>query len=635
MAAPTEIGILISVRNKASEPLKRVSKEVKGVREQMVLFNRALFTSAAVYATFTGVLSRGFQMAKIGSEFDFFREQFNKTFGGPEYLTKLRQATQGTMDAMSMMQLAVQNHARGMSKAENEKIFTLSVGAAKLLGTSTAQAAKKMSAAMQSMSVAGMQQFLVALNTNNQFVNMNLILQRLTKGLNSAGMKADVFRRIAMRELEITLGEVSAKGGDARQSMEALSASFTSAKQITGNFLGRGLAPVASFLSRKMWAYFDRLNEILSDTTGKFTSMREGLISFAQSAGMFLGVGATLFGSFTLLTFASSALGLPLTGIAGALLVVASAIKAVAGPSKGWLEILSDTGMILKFLWQSFISYSNGVSTYSSDVVEFVRGMSENGQSWLFNLGKTVVWLKELFQGFASGVKSTISTVETVLSKLGFSLGDVKQFGATNIGENIGKLAGIAATFGAFFVGIKTLKGIGSTLFGSLGGFGKSGEPKGTESDPIYTRAVNGIADKLGTGAFGLAPAIAGAARLLSGVGVAAAGGYAAGTALDQLTGASDKLSSLATSGWKQKLAETSMSGSASKQLGNDDLTSLVGQAMSAGGSFNEIFGDSLKDQFLTGEEMTDVLKRILSVLERGQRTAFPNSKLSSSDQVF
>lgn len=516
MPGPNRINILISVQNRASQPIRTARKDVRDFRDELVKFNRRLFTASAVYATFAMGFRKAFQMAEVGAQFDFFRQQFNRTFGS-DYLRRLRTATRGTMDAMSMMQIALQNHARGLKQYESEKIFTLSVGAAKLLGTNTADAAKRMSRAIHSLSVTGMQQFMVALNTNNQFKNMDLLIKRLTKGLNAAGRVTANFRRVALRELGIALGEISAQTGDARSLFMQWSASFQSLRNIIGNFLARAIAPLGGALARLNWDLFDKLNMILDDTKKGFKDIRSGVIDFLQVAGGALGIGAALAGGFSLLALAASTLGISLGSVAGFLSLFAVGLKAAKGENKSWLQLLADVGTELKFYWQAFSSYRDGISTFSRDVTDRISKMSEKSQNRIMFIAKALVLVREALNGFVDGVKSAIDNMASLLEKFGIWDSKTKQFTARTaaavkaFGFATGKVGTIGAALiggGLLLGGITKLVGAIPKMFLNVATGGLFGRMMGRRGDsplrPMWVAVVGGAGSVL-SGAKGLA----------------------------------------------------------------------------------------------------------------------------------
>lgn len=482
--AGNNINIVISLKNQASGPLKEAKKDFGDFRNSLVQFNRRLFTAAAVYQTFHGVFAKAFDMAEVGADFDFFRQQFDRTFDSG-YLKTLRTASKGTMDAMSMMQIATQNHARGLKQAETEKIFTLSVGAAKLLKTSTVDAAKQMSKALQTLSVSGMQQFMVALNTNNQFKNMDLMLKRLTKGLNAAGMETNNFRKNALRELEIALGGISAQSGDAKTLFMSWSAGITSLRDIVGSLLSRALAPLMVTLTKLTWDIFDKLDDVLNNVSSKMKIFKAGLVSVVQYGGAIIGTLTAIAGAFSLLTLVCSALSIPITAVIAGIGFLALGLKTMKNMSGGWIEAFSNIGTTLEFWWKALSTYDEktGKMQGTQDLVDRIKNMSPGLRGAVVTIGEGFALASVAMHSFTGELSAMWDTIKSIgksvyLDKILGFLFNTKQFG--NGAQAFAKIAGattagaaIGGVAGAPFGGIGALPG--AIAGGLMGGFGEIG----------------------------------------------------------------------------------------------------------------------------------------------------------------
>lgn len=508
MPSPNNVNILISVSNKASQPLRQVKNEFRDFRDDLVKFNRRLFTASALVATFTMGFRKAFQLAAVGADFDMFREQFNRTFGA-DYFKILRNASKYTMDAMSIMQLAVQNHARGLSKYEQEKIFTLSVGAAKLLGTSTKDAAMKMSQALQTMSVSGMKQFMVALNVNNQFKNMELFIGRLTKGLNAAGKQSENFKRIALKELELALGDLAAQTGDTKTMFMVLGAGLESFKQTIGNFLARALAPLSAKLGRFVWDIADKLKDILDDVDGKFTTLRKNIVNFMQMAGGFLAISTGLLGIISMLALVASTFSMSISSLIGLIGLFGLGLKSVKDRTGSWTEAFATMGGVLKGFFQAFMSYKDGWITLSGEIVDQLKLLPPETQKTIWSVIKLFSLARVAWDGFVDGIKAGVGTITTIVTavlkpfKMLYELlgGTAKQFSVTT--EALVKTIGYVAGFAGVFLALKSVLGGGQGLLSKIpviGRFFGGKQPKGTAIDPLYVRNVDGLGSVGGLG---------------------------------------------------------------------------------------------------------------------------------------
>ena len=507
MAGPNNINILISVQNKASTPIRQVKNDISNFRQELVRFNRNLFTASAVYASFAAGFRRSFDLIQVGAQFDFVREQFQRAFGS-NYIKTLFQASRHTMDAMSAMRLAVQAHAKGMSKYETEKIFTLSVGAAKLMGTTTEEAAKKMLHAFATLNQGGLSAFLTTLKGNNQFKNMDLMIHKLTKGFNAAGMSANNFRKHAMNELSKFLLQFVDAGEDSVQAIMMMKAGFASVREVAGTFLSKAISPLIKWVSKLSFEVFGKLNDILNSTEQRIVNLRKGVLDFIQVGSSLVAVGAGLLGGFSLLAIASTTLGFEIKTVLGLLTLLAGVFKASMGSGKSWKEAIADIGSELKFYWQAVSSYKDGISTFTKDVTDRIKGMDKDTRNRIFMIAEAFILLRKTIEGAMEGAAATIRVFGKVFKSMHefiFGGAGTKQFKSSTEDrfKGFGKILGVVGTLASAFIGAKALFGI------FRGGFGRMG----TRLNPMYVKMADGpgglvggmggmvpILGKLGTG---------------------------------------------------------------------------------------------------------------------------------------
>lgn len=420
-AGNNRINIVISLKNQASAPLKQVRKDMGDLRSDLVQFNRKIFTATALYATYRSVFVKAFEMAKVGSEFDYFRQQFNATFGS-SYLSTLKTATKGTMDAMAMMRVALQNQGRGLSKTDTQEIFGLSYLAAKKMGTTTEEAADKMSRAFQTISKGGMQQFLVALNTNNEFTNTILTIKKFTKGLNAAEMETSAFRRIVLKELRKSLNEVAIAGGDAKTVFMQWNAGLSSFREGVGTLISRAMVPLLAKLSDLTWDGFDRLNDILDETNAKTMALRKGLVDFIQVGGAIGGVTMSMIAGFTLLSLVAAPILYLLGGIAVAFGAVYGAVNLLSDSKMSFIDTLATMGTMLKFWFQAFSTYNEkGEMTTTADMVQRLKEMTPALANTIITVAEAFALAGAATDGFKDGLQEVYDTTVkllTVLSKI-------------------------------------------------------------------------------------------------------------------------------------------------------------------------------------------------------------------------
>lgn len=506
MAGPAHVGILISVQNRASHPLRRVKHDLKDFRNELVRFNRNLFTASAVFATFAMGFRRAFRMTDIGTQFEFIREQFVRTFGA-DYIQTLRQASRFTVDSLSLMRTSIENHARGMSKFQTEKILTLSVGAAKLMGKETGEVFRQISHIFQTADVSGAKTFLQALNVNNQFKNMTLLIGQLTKGLNAAGMNAEVFRKMFLAGLAKDMLQFVDAGENSIQVMMMLKASTKSLTQTVGGFLSRAMGPLLKQMAIFNFDILAKMEKLLFGTSRRLTDMRDGLVDFIRVSGGLAAAATAALGGLSLISLASATLGFQLRTLIGVISALSIIFKAAKGTQRSWGEALADLGTELRFYFEIFKNYKDGVSSVSGEIRRRFEQLDKGTQERIKNFAKAFVFAKEAMMGFMEGVNGVISRVSNFLSKLGVWNKEAKRFNQSTLdmAKTIGRVIGATAIAGSAILG-------GGALFKMLMGLVKGG-PKalfnfatgglfagklGTRTNPMYVRNADGMGGAAG-----------------------------------------------------------------------------------------------------------------------------------------
>lgn len=497
--AVNKINIIISAQNRASSTMRKARKDVKDFRSEVVRFNRNLFTATAIIATFAAGFRRAMNMADVGARLEFVNNQFNRIFGD-EYLRTLSTATRHTMDSMSLMQTAVQNHARGLTKLQTKKIFTLSVGAAKVLGTTTADAAKRMSKAFADMSSSGLQNFLVLLNQNDAFKNQNILIQKLTKGLNAAGRMSEHFRNTALRELEKAFKQFTGTGFSSLELMMRMKASFKSFSNEIGRFLSTAMKPLTKNVGDFLVKGFLKLNAIFNSTDSAVKRTRYSIIMIMQTIGGAMGVLSGFLGGWGLLRIVAATVNIKLRTLVAILGTLAGAISFNKDKNKSWLDTLGDIAAEMQFYFQAFTSYKDGISTFSGELAQRIGGMSKQAQQRILGIASAIIQVKEVMSGFVIGLKTVAVVVGAIAKSIGETILGITNFiGLTDPKQHSKRMAGFRKSIG-IVAGAGLTSAFGLNIFKKgLGGvsslFGKRGN---SPAKPLYVQDVAGTGRLLG-----------------------------------------------------------------------------------------------------------------------------------------
>lgn len=374
---------------------------------------------------------------------------------------------------------------------------------------------------------------------------MNVLIQKLTKGLNAAGRMTENFRRVALAELSKTLMRFVDTGDNALQVIMMTKASFQDLKSVIGSFLGRAIAPLAKQMAMLNFSIFAKLLPILDGTDSKMRSLRSGIVALTQSIGGLVATIGGVVGGWSLLRLLSATLGFRLSTFAGIVGLLAGAFMSAKDSSKGWMETLADIGAEMKFYFQAFMTYKDGVSTFSRDVATRIGGMSQESQERILMIAKALVQAKEIMLGFFQGLKAVMTWVGKAATTVVdwtlkvakfFGLIDAKQFsaGRGKLLRGVGMVAGGA--LGVGLLGNLVAKAFGRNLNVFKGGlFGKRGS---SPTRPLFVIDVGGKGAGVAGGLLGKIPGAGGS--VLKGLGIVGVLG-ALGVAVYKLTSWLDK----------------------------------------------------------------------------------------------
>lgn len=521
MAANSNITITLIVRDKATERLNSLNKQVASFRNEIKQFNRNLFTASALLATFGIAFKKITDIAKSGASFEYIRKQFADVFK-PEYLFKLQSFSRGTVDALTIMQEALKMKSGNVRADYMENIFKMAPAFAKLLGKDAATVVRELGDAYRTSNQRLLQTYLTTLKVNNQFQVQNKTIAATTKHWASANLSWQAFSRIAMNDMMQKLVQLNKGGEDSVEIFMQYAAQAKNLKDQFGELVARGVSPLVKAMSQVTGKMFERLFNIMSSDNPQQKKIRNGLIDLTRHTTILTTSIIGLIASFSAFNILLAPLGFTLGGIAGVLTIALAGLRSFRLEGESWSQTFAKIGTVLQVFWEALSSFDpkSGRIMFSGQLNERFKSFSEDTRNRIWKVIKALITLKQTLIGIKNGFMSVIDTASKFITKLSaiIPFGDSKQMTKswTSGAEGFGKVLGGALGIGLLLKGIKTLA---SGAFG----LGKRGY---SALLPLYVKDVGSLGGMIGKLGF------LGKAGL---VGLAGAAGYGLGTLLDNV----------------------------------------------------------------------------------------------------
>jgi hypothetical protein len=505
-----QVRIVVSVVDNTKRPLEQVERGVRKVGKatqdatiDITKFNRGLFGATAVAATFTAIFLRLGRKMQEGIDFERLTNQFERVMGPRgKFLDSIKQLTDVTIDKTEALQSALSLGNLGIVR-DSEKMAAIIAKAgvaAKMAGKDSGEGVRAITEFLKTGNVSQLQN-IDLLNEGN--VNYRIQQAILGKVGGSLGGVIALQHRYS---LGMQLLNVQTKGqlkgfADLKDIYSSLGQELKLLRAESGALLAKALTPLARGLTRLIentTKFFEQISKDKDIQT--FTKSILALVGGVTAA---IGVFAVLKGSI----FALTALGFGVPKLTISILALAGAFGTLAAPMEGIQNKLKLLGAIFRGVFELVGSYDpeTGLSLMSKDLHQLLTKHGLLG--FVQVVGRVVTFTQRMVEDIVSLFKFLGKQVDAVLSVVNLSVG--KFFDAINqpwsnwlLSDQLtstekaartllGTLTAIAAIFTAI-KGFKFLGGILSRIPVIGGMFGGKG-PKGTASDPIYTRDVSAI----------------------------------------------------------------------------------------------------------------------------------------------
>lgn len=581
--ARTNIQVVITVKDGASKPLegvqrgiKNTGKAAKTATSDIWQFNKTLFSMAA----FIGLFSKGFgklrESITLGAELDKVTTQFERQIGPKsKFMNTLEQSTNVVVDEFTALQVGLKLGNLGLTKSVEDSASTIAkfAVAGRMAGKDATSVIEGLGEAVADGNVAKLEELGIMKKTDPAFMALMAVMNK------AGGVMGGVIAK--QQAMAIVMGAINKRVQGQMFAFMSLGEIVEYTGKAYGNLkrnVGVLLATAVRPLLEKLLPLIQSFGKIVENVTrtDKHTMFLVKTILALTAA--FSGLFAVL-GTMKLLVKLLGFTPLGFGGMAVAIVGVTSAFVGLTRSAEGPLGKLKLFGAFFKGIYELVTNFDpeTGMSKISAATEKMLGDAGILG--FVDFIAASIVTVKATIKDITSFITWSAKKVDEAV---GFVFGNINDklkntskwttWWTTDTLSNFDKVKRAAlilgAVFGSIFLGKKIFgaaSGLLSKIPGIGGMFGGGKGPKGTASDPIYTRpADGGLGAGLGEGAGGVAKSAgmsmmkaiianigiiltssipelvlmlgtAGAAAVTAlGVGIAGAAGYAVGTLIDK-----------------------------------------------------------------------------------------------------
>ncbi len=517
--AMRNLQVIITVTDKASKPLDDVAKKVRGTGKaaaesevDFTKFNRTLFTTAAFVGTFSKMFSTLTSAFDQGSQLDRLSNQFERVLGPKGQLFQnLSQLTDTSIDKYEAMRQGISLKSLGIVKSSEHlaEILAKSGVAAKMAGHDSAEGVKNFSEFLKDGNVSHLQFLNLIAQTNPGLQAQMAILSKV------GGVMGNVVSTQARLAIGMSLLNKATNGNlkgfrDLRDSVLDIKTNFKLFKDEMGRFLLTALQPLVD----KFSLFLLKTSLFIENTLKADKNLVFLAKTVVVATGAVLGLAGAL-GTLRLATMALNSIGFGLPKLLATILLLGTGFLGITSKVDKFTDKLKVFGAFVKGVYQLVTSLNT--KTGIAQIDEDLKELLEKNGIFVFaqNVSRAISVVRAVIKDMVDSFKWAARSIDNLFGGLGRKFIDtISKFkepwenwwvneSATPIEKFMRSFTVIGSTLGATFAGM-VIKGVLGKLGGSLlskipiigglfGGGGRGGGPKGTKSDPIYTRDSNSV----------------------------------------------------------------------------------------------------------------------------------------------
>lgn len=508
--ARTNIDVIITVKDGASKPLDNVTKKIrntgkaaKDVSFDIMQLGKTIFATTA----FLGLFTKGFSLLsssiQFGSDLDKVTTQFERQMGPRgNFINILRDSSNVVVDEMTALQSGLQLGTLGVAKSSEDAATMVSKFAvvARLAGKDSTEGVEKLTQAVIDGNVAHLEEYGILRRSSPAYM---MLMAAMNK---AGGAYGGVISKQAT--LAIIMGAINERVKNQMFSFMSLGAlveytgkAFITLKQHIGNLLGNAVRPLLEKIIPLIQS-FSELVYYIGKNDKNLLFLTKTFLGLGMAVTGLLGGLGSLKLVVKLLGFA----GIGFPGITLAVFALTSAFVGLTNAAKDPLEKLKIFGAFFRGIYELVSNFNKetGASKMSQQLKEYldtrgILGIVEFISATIVTIKTTLTDIVDFVKYLGRGVDTIVGGIFTGINKtLNKIMPAWSTWWTTDALNPVQKFAraaavilgGLLAFFGAksLFGGILSKIPVIGKLFG-----GGGSNPKGTASDPIYTKSADGL----------------------------------------------------------------------------------------------------------------------------------------------
>lgn len=510
--------VVITVTDKASKDLDKISKKVKDVGNSaksstvdFTGFNRSLFAAGAYMATFFKTFSTLGKSFEEGANLDRLTNQFERVLGPRSQLSAMvGKFTDSFVDEFAAMKEGIALKSMGIVRGVDQvaEIFSQASVAAKQAGKESGEGIKSYSDFLKDGNVSHLQ-FLNLIAQSNPALQAQMAILGKVGGVMSNVISTQARLSLGSRLMYLATKDAMKGGRDLTDTLKFFGLQVTYLRGEVGRLLLTAMQPIiesfALFISRVV------------TTIDKIRSTEPHIVFLTKV--VILATGAILsfvgaLGTLRIAAIALQSLGFGLPRLIFLVLSLGSAFLGITNQAKGVIDKLRLIGAFIKGVYQLVTSLSS--KTGIAYIDEDIRKLLEDNGIWEFTkqVSRGVAVVKTVVMDLVHGFEWLSKKTDDIFGGIGKKFIDLiakmshpwKNFwvseSATPMQTFIRNFAVIGGSIATIFTALltKSLLGKAGNMLskipglGFLGGAQKSG-PNGTKSNPIFVKSADSIAN--------------------------------------------------------------------------------------------------------------------------------------------
>lgn len=507
--------VVITVTDKASKDLDRISKKVRETGDSakkagvdFTGFNRTLFATTAFVGTFVKLFSGLNKSFEEGAGLDRLSNQFERVLGPKSHLSSmLINFTDSFVDEFEAMRQGIALKSMGIVRGVDQvaEIFARASVAAKQAGKESGEGIKSYADFLKDGNVSHLQ-FLNLIAQSNPALQAQMAILGKVGGVMSNVISTQARLALGQRLLFLATKDQMKGGRDLTDTLRFLNQQWQFMRGELGRLFLTAMQPILEGLA----LFINRMRMVIDNVRAN-----EKHIVFLTkvtiiATGAILGFAGAL-GTLRLAAIALSSLGFGLPRLIFLVLSLGTAFLGITKQADGVIGKLRVFGAFVKGVYQlvTNLNTKTGIAMIDEDIKKLLE---ENG---IFTFAQNVArgisvvkrvvldmvdafnWMKDRLDDIFGGIfRKFINLVGSFKQPWeNFWVTDT----ATSMQKFVRNFTVIGGTIGSIFAGMvgRALIGKAGNMLskvpglGFLGGSGRG--PRGTRSDPMYTRAADSV----------------------------------------------------------------------------------------------------------------------------------------------